>query len=405
MALRRVHPGELITATDWNDLVAALDALDGRVADLESGGSKTPPRIAQVLPTGPRTVGDEIRIYGSNFDFRSGGHSVFFGTTRAITFLGGSSDTVLIVRIPDAVEGATEVGTAMTLTVGNLVSTTTQSITIKSLPVVTHGGVLFSFAGTRPSATPTANAPFFYDFSLVSTASEDLTVTITPTIEVILPLPGGVADPGLPALLDVIDAGGTVRPDRQISLLEGATKTISLRLRLPVGVNGLRYSLSAVASAPGITSVAESLPNQQVGLASETPDPTITGFEFSSIVVGDAIFTPNTTGVGGFDGTFSVRQSTRATVRVRAIFANIPVGITNNYDISMSIDSPAGGWSTALNVSTGTPIPVASAGPVPILVDINAPGSAATAMLHLTLTRQGLTVNNKRTVTYRLNLR
>jgi hypothetical protein len=405
MPLQTVNPGDLITAAEWNDLVAALNGLDARVTELESGGSNTAPRITEVLPTGPRTVGDDIRIYGSNFDFTRGGHSVFFGTTRAITFLGGSSDTLLLVRIPDPVDGASEAGTAMTLTVGNLVDTTTRSITIKSLPVVTHGGVLFSFTGTHPGATPAANAQFFYDFVLTSIASENLTVTITPTIAVIPPLPGGVTDPGLPTLLDVLDSDGTVRPDRQISLLEGATKTISLRLRLPSGVNGLQYSLGAVASAPGIASVAESLPNQQVGLAGETPDPTITGFEFFSIVVGDAIFAPNSTGVGDFDGTFSIRQSTTATVRIRAVFANIPAGTTNNYDISMAIDSPAGGWSAALNANTATPVPVASAGPAPISVDVTAPGTAATTTLRLTLTRRGLATNNRRTVAYRLNLR
>jgi hypothetical protein len=406
MPLKTVNPGDLIAALDWNGLVTFINAMDVRITQLESGatGGSRIPHITQVLPSGPVTVGDTIRIFGSNFDFSSGGHSVFFGNTRAISFLGGSSDTLLIVRVPDPVEGATEAGAALTLTVGNLVGTTSQAITIKSKPVVTSGGILFTFKGTRPGATPTANTQFFYDFDLKSTASEDLTVTITPTIAVILPLPAGVADPGLPARLAVLDSDDTVRNDGRVSLLEGTSKRVSLSLSLPVGVNGLRYSLSALASAPGITSVQESVPNQQVGVAGETPDPTITNFDFASVVTG-AVFSPTTGGISGVDGTISVPRSTTGTIEVRAVFAGIPPGTTNNYQVSATVEAPAGGWSAAVNGATPNPQPVLGpGGPVSIFFDITAPGSAATAILRLTLTHVGLATNNKRSVAYRLIL-
>ncbi|HYJ03870.1 MAG TPA: IPT/TIG domain-containing protein [Chthoniobacterales bacterium] len=406
MSLQNVNPGDLITAQDWNAQVAALNALEVRVSELESGGSKSPPRITQILPPGAVTAGDTIRIFGSNFDFSKGGHSVFFGATRVIVFVGGSSDSLLILQIPDPVQGATLGGTAMTLTVGNLVGTTTQAITVKSKPVVTGGGIQFTFKGTRPSATPVSNATFFYDFQLKSTASEDLTVTIAPTIAVILPLPSGVSDPGLPARLAVLDADGTVRGNGQIALPEGTTKTVSLRLTLPTGVNGLKYSLSAAASAPDISSVEESLPDQQVGVAIEQPDPTITNFEFSSVPVGDATFSTNTGGMSGVDGTLSVTKSSTATIEMNAVFANIPSGPPNKYNISAVIEAPVGGWSAALNSITANPLTVPSpGGPVTAFFDITAPGSAAQTILRLTLTRQGATTNNKRTVAYRLILK
>src|SRR5436190_8994726 len=151
MSLKTVNPGELIKSLDWNELVAAINSLDMRVTDLESGGPGVAPHITQVLPAGPVTAGDTIRIYGSHFDYLLGGQSVFFGTTRAVSFLDGSSDTLLIVIVPNPVTGATEPGTPMTLTVGNLVATTTQAITVKSKPVVVTGVIQFSFNGTRPT--------------------------------------------------------------------------------------------------------------------------------------------------------------------------------------------------------------------------------------------------------------
>ena len=401
MPLENVNPGDLIKSEDWNRLVAAINDLDGRIAQLEIGGGKAP-RITQVLPSGAVTAGDTIRIFGSNFDFSQGGHSVFFGNTRALTFLNGSSDTLLIVQLPNVIEGATETGTPMTLTVGNLVDTTSQAITVKSKPVVVSGGIQFTFKGTRPGATPTPGAQFFYDFELKSQASDSLNVTIIPTIAVVPPLPSGVSDPGLPALLTLME-GATERANGQISLPEGATKTVSLRLNLPAGTNGLRYSLSATASAPGVVNKVETLPQQQVGQATEQPDPTITTLEFNKLADGDAAFTAGGVGV---DGTISVRQSTTAIVEFRAIFGNINVGTTNNYSITAAIEGAAGGWTTKVDQVVQNPLPVSGpGGPLPVFVDITAPATPATATLRLTLTRQGIPTNNKRSVAYRLTLR
>jgi hypothetical protein len=404
MPLPTVNPGDLITSDDWNDLVAALNALEAQVAELESGGGKSPPRIAQVLPTGAVMAGDQIRIFGSNFGYTQGGHSVFFGDTRATGFLSGSSDTLLIVQIPEKVEDATEDGTPMTMSVGNLYGITTWALTIKAKPEVTTGGFQFTYKGSRPT-TPAQNTQVFYDFELKSFASQDLTVTITPTIQAVLPLPSGIPDPVLSGLLAVLDADGTVRSDRRISLPEGTTKTISLRLNIPDRTTGIRYSLSVTASASGVTPVTESLPEQQVGQESEQPDPTISNFEYASVVDGEGSFSTDTGGVSGVDGTLRIRQGTRATIEMRTQFSNIPTGTTNNYQLSAAVDAPSNGWSASVNDTMQNPLPVQGPGGLSLIYfDITAPGTSTTAIVRLRLTRQGVATNNKRTVAYRLQL-
>ena len=397
-----VNPGDLITSKNWNDLVGALNALEARVTELESGGSKNLPRITQVLPTGVLMAGDQIRIYGGNFDFTKGAQSVFFGNSRATGFLNGSSDNLLIVQIPDTVEGATEAGTTMTMSVGNLNGFSTWALTIKAKPVSIAGGFTFTYKGSRPTA-PTQNIPILYDFDIKSIASQDLIVTISPTIQVLLPLPPGISDPGLPGLLDMLDADGTVRSDRRIQLPQGTTKTISLRLSLPAQTTGLRYSLSVTASAPGVSSVIESLPEQQVGQESEQPDPTITNFEFATVVQGTASFSTDTGGISGIDGTLKIPLGTKATIEMRTQFSNIASGTTNNYLLSATVDAPANGWSASVDPVMPNPLPIhGPGGSAPTDFDITAPATSAAATVRLTLTNQGAIKNNKRTVAYRL---
>lgn len=401
MPLRNVNPGDLITSNDWNSLVTALNAMEVRVAELESGGAKSAPRITQVLPTGARTVGDEIRIYGSNFDYVQGAKSVSFGNTPAVKFLAGSSDTLLIVEIPDPVEGATEAGATLTMSVGNRHSFTTRAITIKSKPVVVSGGIDFTFLRSRP-ATPTQNQAVFYDFSLHSTASQNLNVTITPDIQIIPPLPLGVNDPGLENFLTVLDSDGTERANRVIALAEGTTKLISLRLDLPNNINDTKYSVNVTASAPEISPVVRSLPDQQVGQEGEQPDATVTAFEFSAIIDGDGSFSTDTGGVSGVDGTLTVKRGTTVTIELDTTFAGIPVGTTNNYQLAVAVQ-PTNGWSASVNPVMQNPLPSnGPGGSVDAYFDITAPSSTNTAIVRFTLTRQGLTTNNKRTLSYRL---
>lgn len=396
MSLKTVNPGELITALEWNKLVATINGLDLRVTTLESGGVGQAPHITQILPPGPVTAGDIIRIFGSHFDFLKGGHSVYFGSTRATFFQNDSSDTLLIVKVPDPTDGAVEAGTTMTLTVGNLVTTTTQAIIVKAKPEVTAGDIQFSFQKTRPTATPTSNQQFFYDFELRSQANKDLTVTITPEIAVVK-LPVGKSDPGLPNLLMLID-NNQERPNHQISLAAGATKTVSFRLNIPAGMDTLQYSFRATASAPGVVDQIETLAQQEVGAASEQPDPMVSSFEFFMSDDANSTFDPNTGGLPGIDGTLKVTKGKKAIIELEAIFVNIPQG-GKSYHIDAEVTPGNVGWVGVVNSTMTNPLPVPTPGAVQVMFDVTAPNSADTATLKVTLTRE---TTNKRSVSYRL---
>lgn len=404
---QQVNPGDLITADLFNQILRDISDLSVRVAQLEGstggggGGGSGTLTITQVLPSGPVTAGDFIRIDGTNFGFSVGAHSVFFGSTRAIAFGPASSDTRLDVQVPDPVAGATEAGTQMTLTVGNLNDTATRPVTVRARPVVTSGGLSLTYQGSRP-ATPAQNTQVLYDFELNSFASENLTVTLNPVVQVIPPLPAGVPDPGLAGTVAVLDADGTERGNRQVALAEGATKTVSVRVSLPNGTNGLRYSLSVAASAPGITPVNESIPSQQVGQAGEQPDATVTTFEASGFVSGVGSVSSDTGGVSGVDGTLNVRRNTTAIVDMRTEFA-IANGVTNTYDLSAEVESPANGWTAAPNSTMPDPVSVTGPGaPMSTFFDLHAPDSTATAVVRLTLTRGAGGSGNTRSVRYRL---
>jgi hypothetical protein len=393
MPLPNVTPGDVITAAYWNHLISLVNDLETRLADLEGQSSDGTLRITQVFPTGTVTAGDTIRISGRNFDFVRGAHSVFVGTTRATNFLNGSSDSLLIVQIPDLVTGATPSGASLNLTVGNLTSVVTWPMTIKSKPIEVGGGVEFGFLNSTPTV-PAANSPIQYNFRLASLSNVNLPVLITPDLQF----------PGAPAgLVEVRDSDGQLKTDRTIALPAGAAKIIGVRITsIPNVANGTPFALAVTATAPGIAPVAASVPPQTVGQAAEQPDSTITNLTFNRVLDGSASFTAAPAG-DTVDGIVSIPGNAAATVTIAldTTFANIPAGSTFNYVPSADVVSGAG-WSSAPNALVTPPKYIVSSPGEQQFPGFDINAASGTAVIRFTLTREGVATNNKRSVTFRV---
>jgi len=389
MPLPLMTPGELITASKWNDVTALVNNLEVRLALLEKGGTGL--RITQVLPPGIVTAGDTIRISGSGFDFTRGGQSVFFGSSRGSEFGSDSSDSLLIVKIPDVVNGATPSGASITMTVGNLNEFVTWPLTIKSRPVLVGGGIEFGYLNSSPAA-PAANAPITYNFRLASLSNVDLTITIAPNVQL-----GGAAVP-----VEVHDSDGQLRADKTIPLPTGVSKVIGLTIaQVPNVANGTTFTVTATASAVGIQPVADAAPLQTVGVAGDTPDPTIANLTFNKFdTPGDGTFAGPAVG-DQTDGTISIPGNTAKTVTIflDTTFSQIPVGSIFKYFSSATVVTGVG-WTANPNALEGNEFDVAGPGEQDFpAFDINAP-AAGQATIQFTLTRQGLATNNKRSATF-----
>lgn len=392
MAMRRVNPGELIAADDWNLMAAKLDDLELRLGLLEGGGASVAPVITQVLPSGTVTAGDTLEIFGRNFDFSRGGHSVLFNGSRALTYIAGSSDTKLILLIPDPVDGATEAGAPVTMTVANLSSFTSRSITVRSRPVVSTGSIELAFDRSEP-LVPRAGAAITFSFTLRSNTNNATTVTITPfTVR-----PG--AGPIVPDASLVVFRGDEERPDRTIPLPEG--EAVPVRVRIPTIPATLppntTFSLQVSASAPGLETVVGVVPNLAVDQPVEQPDPTIESLSFSRIVDGQGTFTPAAGGaVAG-----RLRMNANAiTIALDTGFTNIPAGTSNTYDLQAAVDPLTPGWSARVN-STTTPdsytIPAPGGQRFPFF-DLAAPPAGGAVTVRFSIVRRGLATGNRRTI-------
>src|SRR5215831_4917180 len=113
--LKRVKPGDLITADVMNTIMDALDSLDSRIG----GTTGTAVRIDHLEPSDTIQVGKDLKIFGSNFQYSIGGQRVFFDSFGVMAYKVGSSDSLLIVTVPDLGPLPSQ-GKLLTVTASNL---------------------------------------------------------------------------------------------------------------------------------------------------------------------------------------------------------------------------------------------------------------------------------------------
>jgi hypothetical protein len=374
--LQPPQPGDPITADFAATLVAIAKNHEARLAALEGTGSSAGKAvvITGLVPAGPVRIGDQLQILGQNFDFSIGAQAVYFDSaavTSYATGANGSSDTRLVVQVPP-VANVVESGTDVTLTVANLTTTATRTVTLKPALQAQQGNVYLSYTGVSPT-TPAAGAAFNLSYSIRSGALLPAQVTINPTVSV----------PGWQGLLRVLDIQSSQIPNGMLSLNPGETKQFSVQiLQIPSGTAaGTPFSISVTVSSSGMSGSFDGPRSFSVGTASQQPDSSIS----LSVNVGDPPSAYNAAA-----NEISLAIGSTATVQLKADFT-----ISGVYDITVTPTNP--NWKAVLSQSilyaTSTPITITA---VPATqfpaFDITAEaGASPTAQVTIKIQRQGQT--------------
>ncbi len=330
-AIPHVRPGDLITATLFNQVLDELDSLQQQVDQLIAGAGSEVLAINSLSPTGSVHIGDELRIIGTGFGDPAT-NVVMFDNTVVSQIKPGSSSTMLIVDVP-GLQGVPSTGKNVGVFVINVKGMVSTTVNVLPFVGTTPQG---SLALTIGSPGGTVNSPATLDFPvhLIALTTLPGTYTVAATIDqwavtVLsttlqplsqLSLPAGPPPNGTPAdfIVRVTVPGG---------LLTGATANVTLKvtcqqnstvkiekaigpitvnsaapLPQPIGVHftgvaiGGSIDLAGVARAPTSGALVQlpcqiTLPDQTVPytVAASAADPT----GWAQISVNQALIQPN----------------------------------------------------------------------------------------------------------------
>ena len=119
MAIQPVRPGDLIAADFFNTLVEAIEDLQLRVAELESGPSAGGVTITGFDPPNQQRIGQEMAILGAGFLFPANLNSVTVDGVPVPEFRSGSDTGTLRFLVPALTGTVLPTGRAVPVTVAN----------------------------------------------------------------------------------------------------------------------------------------------------------------------------------------------------------------------------------------------------------------------------------------------
>jgi IPT/TIG domain len=376
----QVRPGDLITASLFNDLIEQLTALDARVTELE-GAPGTPAGTVVISALDKTTVrvGEDLTITGQNFGFALGAHRVRFNGISPTAFRSGSSDSVLICQVPP-IPGLPKAGMPVTLTVTNVTfsgpgATATRTITVRPPEIGQAGNLDLVFVDASPDPV-TAGVDNEFEFRLESDATLPTTVTITPQITVGAS-PAGWATAILDENRDELASG------RQ-PIAPGEAKTIFVRVAIPANANGTACSLLVQGTAAGLEPASPGAMALTVG---QNADPDAT-FQLSAATT-----------------RLSAASGATVTVPVEGDFT-----VIGEYAVTLAPVAGTTGWQTVLiNPPAASPrIPITQAdldagGSKTIQFRVR-PGAGATDPGQARLTVQRSGASRQRSITFDLEV-
>jgi IPT/TIG domain len=379
-----VQPGDLITASFMNSVLAELTSLDGRVSKLEAGGTIATGAISitSVLPQ-PVQAGQDVTIVGTNLGFLEGAYSYTFNGVATPAIRPGSNDTTLTCQVP-FLSGLAPNGSQVTLSMYNGTSSTTASTTIVVVPapVVVQGSIDTVFDSVTPDPL-TAGATTNFTFHLQSRASAAVTLDLAPAVVAA----GGTSFP-TPSLLN---AAGQPLAGNSITLNPADLQSFIVQLDIPAGTNNTSFTLTVTGTGGGITSSSGALAFTVGQLAD--PDPTFT--------LAPSAASP-TTALSGTTITASVSTAEVVDVAVDAEFT-----VLGTYTLTLTTPGTSN-WASAISEPSPPQIEVTQAeigslGTATATIHVRVqPSAGATnpGALQLTVQRQGAT--QSRTLTFNL---
>lgn len=312
--LTRVKPGELIKADLMNQIMDALDALDAKI-----GATSTGVLISQLIPSDQIQVLQDLRIVGSNFQYSIGAQKVFFDNVPAVTYRLGSTDSLLIVQVPDLGAMPSE-GRKVTVSVSNLTSSDSRQITVIPIPNPVSGPVKVDAGDPIPN--PVAqNAIADFPYTLTSGANLPATVTISATL----------AGVDWQNVIQILDGNKNLIPDGKLQLVPNIPTNTFVRInKVPDNTNNTAFSLTLSVNSGGVTGTSGVI-SYTVGKKSG---------QDTSIHM--PLVSPQIT-----DGTLSVKAG-----RSQPVVFQLTVDNTDTYTISVGGVGDTTNWQFALNIPT-----------------------------------------------------
>lgn len=273
--IKKVLPGDLITATFVNSIVDEVNELQNKIASLEAINNAMADSvvITELIPSsGVVRVGSVLQVLGKNFNYSVGGHRVLIDDTRVNIFEVGSNDRKLVFQIPDTFVNVPLEGRSAVLTISNLTSTTRRTIVLESSQILS-GEIDVIPRGVKSGTqlTPTPGALFVLEYKLRSRANIPALSTLSASVKV-----GGTPNETWQNNTQFVNQSDVIIPSRQVTLKPGEEQSVYLRIN-PVpstAAPGTQFSVLVTADSGNIrgTSGEQSF---AVGTQSEQPDNTI----------------------------------------------------------------------------------------------------------------------------------
>ena len=338
--LRRVRPGELITAARMNELIDAVNDLLTRVTDLE-GEEDNRVVITDLAFAGTSRLGDPLEIRGRNFGFSRGTQQVRFDDRVITEFRAGSSDTQLLVRVP-IFSPFPEEGRNVLLTVSNESSSARRTLSILPGDRPVSGTLVDVLWETVTPNPVVAGSTVRLGYRLHSRVGATRTFTINPV----------VSRSELNTGIQILNEHDVPLPTREIQLRNEEEKLFFIVLpAVPSALtSGTVFNVTVSAVSGGVTGSDSRAFTVGTSITPSDPAITLSPISFSAVddagieVPGDGSYDAATKRIGLRAGAFG-RMQLEATLSVAA-----------RYNVTLTPSGLSDGWTRTLD--TGATIDI-----------------------------------------------